>query len=302
MSIAARNGVGRTARRTAPAGRRRSGRRRRRGSSECPSAPRRPGCAARARSGTHPAGRQRLGAAGRLRGVEPGQPDAAHPHAAGAVIRGQHRHVQRLARRHQPVVRQHLEPQGVREQGGPLELPLLRLQALVDRLRCAGRERHAAERRAQAAHRLQPRNQRRAGAGHAGRLELRSAARASRASARNPRARAPGGPGPASRARPSIVVSIPSNREVSPAGRDPASVVSARRNCAPAAARAAATSCDIPWHLCMLRARLPISRTCGRAAGRSRRDRRSSAPGPGPRGAGSRAARPPMPNGKPAWK
>ena len=120
----------------------------------------------------HPAGRQRLGAAGRLRGVEPGQPDAAHPHAAGAVIRGQHRHVQRLARRHQPVVRQHLEPQGVREQGGPLELPLLRLQALVDRLRCAGRERHAAERRAQAAHRLQPRNQRRAGAGHAGRLEL----------------------------------------------------------------------------------------------------------------------------------
>ena len=115
---------------------------------------------------------QRLGAAGRIRGVEAGQPDAAHRDAGRPVIRGQHRHVQRLPRRHQPVVRQHLEADGVRQQRGALELPLLRLQAQVDLFRGAWGERHAAERRAQAAHPRQSRSQRRAGAGHAGRLEF----------------------------------------------------------------------------------------------------------------------------------
>ena len=86
-----------------------------------------------------------------------------------------------------------------------------------------------------------------------------SAPRAERASAASSRVSACGGCGPARRARPSIDVSIPSNREVSPAGRSSGSVVPASLYCAPDPPAGNATSCDIPWHLCMLRARLPIS-------------------------------------------
>ena len=106
----------------------------------------------------------------------------------------------------------------------------------------------------------QSRSQRRAGAGHAGRLGIPGApSRASRASApargSTPRA---GWNRPTARA----LESSCRYRQTGTSRRQaamPGSVVSARRYCAPAAPAGSATSCDIPWHLCMLRARLPIS-------------------------------------------
>ena len=132
-----------------------------------PGAGRNPGAAL---ATVHAGRSERLRAAGRFAG-ETGQADAADGHAGAAVVRGPQLHGDRLARRHHAVVRERVELQPLREQGGALELALLGIEAEVDLPPGRRGQPHVREPRAQVAHRPQAGHHRLARARHPRGLE-----------------------------------------------------------------------------------------------------------------------------------